>query len=262
MKKKVLRGCVCVLSLLFGITLGFGIINLAKLNLDVGTTNKILLSSVENIGGSEKKEYGKMIDAIIDLLKEQYVDDIKDDIYKEALNGMMMSLDPHSAFYTEKEFKELMIQTKGEFGGLGIVVTKDSLNLIKVVSPIDDTPASRAGILAGDYIGEINGESTYNMPLVDAVEKMRGKVGEKVKLVILRRNTDKPIELSLKREIIKVASVKSEFRKDGIIYMRITNFAENTQNDFMKAFNKVVNDKKNAEISGFVLDLRNNPGGL
>jgi carboxyl-terminal processing protease len=251
-----------VLSFVFGVALGFGVINLVKLNYEVEETKAILLSSIENSVKSEKKEYGKMIDAIIDLLREQYIDDIKDDIYKEALNGMMMSLDPHSAFYTEKEFKELLIQTKGEFGGLGIVVTKDNLNLIKVVSPIDDTPASKAGILAGDYIGEINGESTYNMPLTDAVEKMRGKVGEKVKLVILRRNTDKPIELILKREIIKVASIKTDFRRDGILYMRITNFAENTQSDFVKAFNKAVNDNKNIEISGFILDLRNNPGGL
>ncbi|MDR2760419.1 MAG: S41 family peptidase [Rickettsiales bacterium] len=210
----------------------------------------------------EEKRYGKIIDAVISLLKDQYIDDIKDDIYKEALNGIMSSLDPHSAFFTEKEFAEMRMQTKGEFGGLGIVVTKDNLNLIKIISPIDNTPASRAGVLAGDYISEINGETTYNMSLNDAVERMRGKVGERVKIVILRNGADKPIELTLKREIIKTQSVKGEMRDDNILYMRITNFIETTGDDFLKTFNKIVLENKNKKINGVALDLRNNPGGL
>ena len=151
----------------------------------------------------------------------------------------------------------MQIQTKGEFGGLGIVVTKDS-NFIKVVSPIDGTPAFKAGIKTGDYISEINGKNTFDMSLTDAVELMRGKVGEKVKIVVLRKKETKPLEFSLRRENIKIDSVSGKLRKDGILYIRISNFIENTQKDILSLINKYKKEK----IEGVVLDLRNNPGGL
>jgi carboxyl-terminal processing protease len=276
--RKAFEYFVLVLFFILGILFTYEYITIAKFNAEIreirnananvplllsnnDTTAKINNNKVAatNI---DKKEYGKIIDIVIELLREKYVDEVKEDIYKEALNGIMNSLDPHSAFLTEKEYGEMKIQTKGEFGGLGIVVTKDNTNLVKVISPIDNTPASKAGVLSGDYIGEINGESTYTMSLTDAVDKMRGKVGEKVKIIILRKGMDKPIELVLKREIIKTLSVRGELKDDGIVYMRITNFIGTTRNDFVKIFNKIILENKNTKINGLVIDLRNNPGGL
>jgi carboxyl-terminal processing protease len=271
--RKAFEYFVLALFLTLGSLFTYEYVSLAKFNAEIkemqaemptlfSSNDNVVKNQKVNVTNIDKKEYGKMIDAIIELLREKYVDEIKEDIYKEALNGIMNSLDPHSAFFTEKEFNEMKIQTKGEFGGLGIVVTKDNTNLIKIVSPIDGTPASKAGVMAGDYIGKINGESTYNMQLSDAVDKMRGKVGEKVKITILRRGLDKPIELNLKREIIKTPSVKGELREDGIAYMRITNFIETTRSDFVKTFDKITSENKNIGINGLILDLRNNPGGL
>ena len=209
------------------------------------------------LGDSEKNSESSF-KYIIERIKLSYVEDVDEKkLYDGALKGMLSSLDPHSSYLTDKEFKEMQIQTKGEFGGLGIVVTKDS-NFIKVVSPIDGTPAFKAGIKTGDYISEINGKNTFDMSLTDAVELMRGKVGEKVKIVVLRKKETKPLEFSLRRENIKIDSVSGKLRKDGILYIRISNFIENTQKDILSLINKYKKEK----IEGVVLDLRNNPGGL
>ena len=195
---------------------------------------------------------------IVERIKLSYVEEVDEaKLYEGALKGMLSSLDPHSAYLTDKEFKEMQIQTKGEFGGLGIVVTKDS-NFIKVVSPIDGTPAAKAGILAGDYISEIDGKSTFDMSLTDAVELMRGKVGGRVKIVVLRKNEKEPLDFTLRREVIKIDSVSGELRSDGILYIRISNFIENTYKDMVALINKY----KKENINGVILDLRNNPGGL
>lgn len=198
----------------------------------------------------------------LERIKLSYVEDIDEkEIYENALKGVLSSLDPHSMYMNEKEFKEMQVQMKGEFGGLGIVVTKDG-SFIKVISPIDDTPAAKAGVLSGDYISEIDGANTFDMSLLDAVEKMRGKVGEKVKIVVLRTGETKPIELTLRREIIKSDVVKGNIESGNIIYLRITNFIETTQQDLISMFNKLKNKLDNKIPKGIVLDLRNNPGGL
>lgn len=182
-------------------------------------------------------------------------------LYEYALKGLLSSLDPHSSYLNEEEFKEMKVKSKGEFGGLGIVVTKEQ-GFIKVVSPIDDTPAFRAGIKTGDYISEINGELTYDMALEKAVEKMRGKPGTKVKIVILRRGESEPKNVELTREIIKVNAVKGHLEANDVIYMKITNFSENTRKELVAMWQKLNASLNGKKPTGLVLDLRNNPGGL
>ena len=217
--------------------------------------NRIALNETENRDN---------FNSAVDMIKEIYVEEINDKkLYEDALTGILSALDPHSVYLNKKDFEETQTQIKGEFGGLGIVVTRDS-NFIKVVSPIDNTPASRAGVLAGDYIGKIGEESTYNMSLQDAVSKMRGKIGEKVKITILRKNAMEPIVLDLRREAIKMESIKGEIKNKNIIYIRVSNFIQNTKSDLVKTFNKLGEQLKTDKqvLAGVILDLRNNPGGL
>ena len=235
---------------------------------NVETNNIVVGNNVINnlklIVNKQDKEINNvdLFNYVIERIKTSYVEDVDDNkIYENALKGVLSSLDPHSAYMNEKEFREMQVQTKGEFGGLGIVVTKDG-NFIKVISPIDDTPAAKAGILAGDYISEIDGVDTFNMNLIEAVEKMRGKVGERVKIVVLRVGETKPLTFNLKREVIKIDAVKGSIKHDGIIYLRITNFIETTQQDTINMYNSLKNQVKDGLVKGVVLDLRNNPGGL
>ena len=225
---------------------------------DDNTSNAKLFTSLKlNNAAIDFNKKNDLLEYIIQRIKLSYVEEVDDNkIYEGALKGILSSLDPHSAYLNEKEFKEMQVQTKGEFGGLGIVVTKDS-NFIKVVSPIDDTPAARAGVLAGDYISEIDGKNTFDMSLMDAVDLMRGKVGEKIKIVVLRKGETKPLEFTLRRENIKIEAVKGKIIDDGILYIRISNFIETTYKDTVAIINK---NKKN--LKGIILDLRNNPGGL
>ena len=197
---------------------------------------------------------------VMERAKLNYVEEVSDKkLIESAINGMLTSLDPHSSYLDAESFNYMNEQTKGKFGGLGIEVTMDN-GLVKVVSPIDDTPAAKAGIKAGDYITHINGETVVGMSLNDAVSKMRGKVGEKVKLSIRRVNS-KPIELTIKRQEIKIQSVKSEIKDDSIAYIRISSFTE----DVDDAVNKAITDAKKKlknKLLGIVIDVRNNPGGL
>ena len=197
---------------------------------------------------------------VMERAKLNYVEEVSDKkLIESAINGMLTSLDPHSSYLDAESFNYMYEQTKGKFGGLGIEVTMDN-GLVKVVSPIDDTPAAKAGIKAGDYITHINGETVVGMSLNDAVSKMRGKVGEKVKLSIRRINS-KPIELTIKRQEIKIQSVKSEIKDDSIAYIRISSFTE----DVDDAVNKAITDAKKKlknKLLGIVIDVRNNPGGL
>lgn len=230
---------------------------------DVGNVNSNkLMFDLNNFNFKQQKNNEDLFQYVKERIKLSYIEDIDDDkIYENAMNGMLSSLDPHSAYLSKKDFKEMQVQTKGEFGGLGIVVTKDS-NFIKVVSPIDDTPAARAGILSGDYISQINDKQTFDMSLLEAVDIMRGKVGEKVKITVLRTGETKPLEFELKREKIKIDSVKGEVLNNNIIYIRITNFIESTQQDTINMFNNLKSSLNKNELKGVVLDLRNNPGGL
>ena len=197
---------------------------------------------------------------VMERAKLNYVEEVSDKkLIESAINGMLTSLDPHSSYLDADSFNYMSEQTKGKFGGLGIEVTMDN-GLVKVVSPIDDTPAAKAGIKAGDYITNINGETVDGMSLNYAVSKMLGKVGEKVKLSIRRVNS-KPIELTIKRQEIKIQSVKNEIKEDSIVYIRISSFTEDVDKSVSEAITKAKKKLKN-KLLGIVIDVRNNPGGL
>lgn len=197
---------------------------------------------------------------VMERAKVSYVEEVSDKkLIESAINGMLVSLDPHSSYLDEQSFKYMNEQTKGKFGGLGIEVTMEN-GVVKVVSPIDDTPASKAGLKPGDYITNIDGEQVVGMSLNDAVDKMRGKIGSKVKLTI-RRINEKPFDVSLKREEIKIQSVKSGIKDKDVAYIRITSFSEDTDKMIEKALKKAKDESK-SKIKGIVIDVRNNPGGL
>lgn len=197
---------------------------------------------------------------VMERAKVSYVEEVSDKkLIESAINGMLTSLDPHSSYLDAESFNYMSEQTKGKFGGLGIEVTMDN-GLVKVVSPIDDTPAAKAGIKAGDYITNIDGETVVGMSLNEAVSKLRGKIGTSVKLSIRRVNS-KPIELTIKRQEIKIQSVKSEIKEDAISYIRISSFTEDIDKSITEAVNKAKKQLKN-KFLGIVIDVRNNPGGL
>jgi carboxyl-terminal processing protease len=197
---------------------------------------------------------------VFDRIRTDYVEEVKDsDLVEAAMNGMLSSLDPHSGYMNEKSFKEMQVQTKGEFGGLGIEVTMEN-GLVRVITPIDDTPAFKAGIKAGDYITYINDTAVMGMTLSEAVEKMRGPVDSKVKLTILREDMTEPLELTVNRAVIKIKSAKARAEGDDIAYLRLTQFTEQTTDLMREEFARIKKDLPH--LKGVVLDLRNNPGGL
>ena len=197
---------------------------------------------------------------VLERAKMSYVEDVSDKkLIEAAINGMLVALDPHSSYLDGQSFKYMNEQTKGKFGGLGIEVTMEQ-GLVMVVSPIDDTPAYKAGIKTGDFITHIDGEQVIGMSLNDAVDKMRGKVGTKVKLTI-RRINQKPFDVKLTREEIKIRSVKSELKSGDVAYIRISSFTEDTDQTIEKSLKKLKKEAKN-KLKGVVLDVRNNPGGL
>jgi carboxyl-terminal processing protease len=197
---------------------------------------------------------------VMERAKATYVEEVSDKkLIEAAINGMLTSLDPHSSYLDAKDFKYMNEQTSGKFGGLGIEITMEQ-GVVKIVSPIDDTPAFRAGLKPGDYITNIDGETIIGMTLNEAVDKMRGKPGTKVKLTI-RRVNEKPFDVTLKREEIKTQSVKSDVKDDDVLYIRIGSFSEGVDKDIQKAFEKAQKNRK-SPLKGVVLDVRNNPGGL
>ena len=196
---------------------------------------------------------------VFQRVRTDYVEPAKDsDLIEAAINGMLSSLDPHSSYLNEKNFHEMQVQTKGEFGGLGIEVTMEG-GLIKVVSPIDDTPAFKAGIHAGDFISAINDEPVMGMTLSDAVEKMRGAPDSKIKITVLREGESEPMDFNIVRAIIRIKSVRSRAIGD-IVYLRITQFNEQVVDKLKDEWEK--QKKAVGPVKGIVLDLRNNPGGL
>ena len=197
---------------------------------------------------------------VFERVRSDYVEAPTDEeLIEAAITGMLTSLDPHSSYMNLKNYKEMQVNTRGAFGGLGIQVSMEN-GVVKVISPIDDTPAYRAGIEAGDYITHLDGEMVQGMTLQDAVEKMRGKVGFDIKLTIRRKGTPDPFDVTVTRAVIKITSIRS--RLEGKIgYVRITSFTEQSNSGLKKAvdkFNKELGD----DLLGIVLDLRNNPGGL
>ena len=202
-------------------------------------------------------DYLKFLGESIEKIKTDYVEHVENkEIVESAINGILSSLDPHSSFLNAKNLEDMKIQTKGLFGGLGIEVTMEN-GFVKVISPIDDTPAYKAGIKAGDYITHLNKKSVIGLTLDQAVGKMRGPVGSKLKVTIGRANVE-PFDITIKRDVIKITSVRSRIEKD-VGYVRITTFSEQTNKSTKEAIKKL---KKNKNLKGFVLDLRNNPGGL
>ena len=198
---------------------------------------------------------------VLENIKKDYVDDVnQSEIMDSAINGVLQSLDPYSAYMSPELFKEMQTDTKGEFGGLGIEIGMEA-GVVKVISPIDDTPAAKAGIKAGDYIVKIGKEQVQGKSLVEAVKLMRGPVGTSIDLTVRRKNVKKPLEFKIVRKIIEVQSVTSKMIGDEnkLGYIRLKSFNENSDKQFLKSVKKF---EKNTKIKGYIFDLRNNPGGL
>ncbi|MEJ2378692.1 MAG: S41 family peptidase [Pseudolabrys sp.] len=199
---------------------------------------------------------------VFERVRADYVEKPKDsELIENAINGMLTGLDPHSSYMNAKSFRDMQVQTRGEFGGLGIEVTMEN-GLIKVVAPIDDTPAAKAGILANDIITKLDDEQVQGLTLNQAVEKMRGPVNTKIKLTILRKGADKPIIVTLTRDVIHVRSVRSHVEDNDIGYIRITQFNEQTSSGLKEAIGDIKKKVPDDKLKGYILDLRNNPGGL
>ena len=199
---------------------------------------------------------------VFERVRADYVekpDDAK--LIEHAINGMLAGLDPHSSYMEPKAFRDMTIQTRGEFGGLGIEVTMED-GLIKVVAPIDDTPAQKAGVMANDIITHLDDEQVQGLTLNQAVEKMRGPVNTKIRLRIVRKGAEKPIDVTITRDIIRVRSVKTRIEGDDIGYVRISQFNEQTTDGLKKALEEIFAKIPADKLKGIVLDLRNNPGGL
>ena len=222
----------------------------------------LLLAPGGNAAESSTSETYRQLNLFGDVferVRSEYVEPVSDEqLIESAINGMLTSLDPHSSYLNKKNFQDMQVQTRGEFGGLGIEVTMEN-GVIKVVSPIDDTPAYRAGLKPGDLITHLTGEAVLGMTLNDAVDKMRGPVGTDIKITV-RRGEVEPFDVTMTRAVIKIQSVR--FRTEGNIgYIRITTFNEQTQSGLEKAI-ATIKDKLGKNLAGYVLDLRNNPGGL
>jgi carboxyl-terminal processing protease len=197
---------------------------------------------------------------VFERVRADYVENVSDQqLIEAAINGMLSALDPHSSYMNAKNFRDMQVQVRGEFGGLGIEVTMDN-GVVKVVSPIDDTPAAHAGLKPGDLVVQIDGEPVQGMSLNDAVERMRGPVGSEIKLTIKREGKD-PFDVTMKRAVVKIQSVKEQLEGDDVGYIRITSFNEQADSGVKDAI-KDLRGKAGAKLTGIVLDLRNNPGGL
>ena len=211
---------------------------------------------------SDNNDIYKKIDIfgeVLNKINKEYVDEVDQSKSMDAaINGLLQSLDPYSAYMTPESFKSMQTETSGKFGGLGIEVGMES-GVVKVISPIDNTPASKAGLKAGDYIVKIDGIQVQGKSLMDAVDLMRGLVGSSIELTVRRRGVKKSLIFNITREIIQVQSVKSELIDDNIGYIRLTSFNENSSNQIKK---KIIKLNKNKNLKGYILDLRNNPGGL
>ena len=196
---------------------------------------------------------------VLEKINREYIDEInQSESMDSAINGLLQSLDPYSSYMSPEILDEMQTETSGEFGGLGIEVSMEA-GVVKVISPIDDTPASKAGIKAGDYIVKINDIQVQGKSLSEAVDLMRGPVGSSIELTVRRRGEKKALTFNITREIIEIQSVKSELLEENIGYIRLTSFNENSSDQIEKQIKKL---KKNKNLNSFILDLRNNPGGL
>ena len=227
------------------------------------TISVVILLSIFNKVNAQNvdKLYGKidLFSEVLEKIQKEYVDDVdQSEIMDSAINGVLQSLDPYSAYMNPEVFEESLSDTSGEFGGLGIEVSMES-GVVKVIAPIDDTPAANAGIKSGDYIVKIDGDQVQGKTLMEAVNLMRGPVGAPIELTIRRKGLKKAKIFKIVRKIIEVKSVKAKVVDEKIGYLRLRAFNENSSNQLKKEISKI---KKNKKIVGYILDLRNNPGGL
>ncbi|MDB2682693.1 S41 family peptidase [Alphaproteobacteria bacterium] len=241
----------------------------AALTVFAGTSQYSYAQDDDRTAGSKpegQKDYSdtyrllNLFGDVFERARAQYVEPVEDrELIESALEGMLSSLDPHSGYLNEKSAEDMRVSVSGKFGGLGIEVTMEN-GLVKVVSPIDDTPAFRAGVLAGDYISHIDDEAVLGLSLSEAVDKMRGKVGSDIKVNVLREGEPEPLEFVITRDLIKVTSVKHRFEGNAG-YVRITSFNRNTEDGVKQAIKDIKKELGN-KLEGVVLDLRSNPGGL
>ena len=221
----------------------------------------ICLTFTQKVNSIEIDIYKKidLFGEVLEKINNEYVDEInQSESMDYAINGLLQSLDPYSAYMPPEIFNEMQTETSGKFGGLGIEVGMES-GVVKVISPIDDTPASEAGIKAGDYIVKIDGIQVQGKSLSEAVDLMRGEVGSSIELTVRRRGEKKALTFNIVRQIIQIQSVKSELLEKNIGYIRLTSFNENSGDQIKKKINEL---EKNKEVKSYILDLRNNPGGL
>jgi carboxyl-terminal processing protease len=211
---------------------------------------------------SENNDIYKKIDLfgeVLEKISKEYVDDVdQSKSMDSAINGLLQSLDPYSAYMTPESFENMQTETSGEFGGLGIEVGMEA-GVVKIISPIDNTPASKAGLKAGDYIVKINNVQVQGKSLMEAVDLMRGPVGSGIEITVRRRGVKKALIFDIIREVIEVQSVKSELFNNNVGYIRLTSFNDNSSNQIKQKIKKL---NKNRDLKGYILDLRNNPGGL
>jgi len=234
----------------------------AALTLMVTQPRSMLMGSSARAATSDTYRQLNLFGDVFERVRSDYVEKPDDSkLVESAISGMLAGLDPHSSYMDAKSFRDMQVQTRGEFGGLGIEVTMED-GLIKVVSPIDDTPASKAGIMANDIITQLDDEQVQGLTLNQAVEKMRGPVNTKIRLKIIRKGSDNPIEVTLVRDNIRVRSVRARVEQDDIAYIRVTTFNEQTTEGLKREINNLSNQIGADKLKGFIIDLRNNPGGL
>jgi carboxyl-terminal processing protease len=234
----------------------------AAVALLVTQPHAMLLGSAASAASSNTYQQLDLFGDVFERVRADYVEKPDDKkLVESAINGMLSGLDPHSSYMDPKSFRDMQVQTRGEFGGLGIEVTMED-GLVKVVAPIDDTPAAKAGVMANDIITKLDDEAVQGLTLNQAVDKMRGPVNSKIKLTIVRKGADKPIELTIVRDIIRVKSVRSHAEGDDVGYIRITQFNEQTTDGLKQAINDLNSQLGADKIKGYIVDLRNNPGGL
>ena len=220
-----------------------------------------LITIFQTVNSAENNIYKKidLFGEVLEKINKEYVDEInQSESMDSAINGLLQSLDPYSAYMSPEVFNEMQTETSGEFGGLGIEVSMES-GVVKVISPIDDTPASKAGLKAGDYIVKINNTQVQGKSLTEAVELMRGPVGSGIELTVRRQGEKKALTFYIVREVIQIQSVKADLLEENIGYIRLTSFNENSGKQIKKEINKF---EKNNNVKSYILDLRNNPGGL
>jgi len=224
------------------------------------TLSLLIQSSVQAAPkNKETYEYIDLFGQIFDRVRSSYVDEVTDEeLIEKAIDGMLRGLDPHSGYMNEKVWKEMQMDTQGKFGGLGIEITMEE-GFVKVISPIDDTPAHKAGVIAGDYIIQIDDTPVFGLTLNEAVELMRGEKGDPITITISREGKE-PFDITIIRDFINIQSVKNEIY-DDIGYLRITSFTEQTEDNLIKSIKKIKNEL-NQKDKGYILDLRSNPGGL